>query len=113
MAGLVTYSRVRAQQHFSSDVLVGSLIGELSAYTVYKRHHDSELGGDEWESWSSKAHRMFTDPSPGFRGSPYVPLDSWIYPALERLTGMGVIDSGFAAMRPWTSGEPLSSSFPT
>src|SRR5467141_1200669 len=63
IAGLVSYSRVRAQQHFSSDVLVGSLIGELSAYTVYKRHHDSELGGDEWESWSSKAHRMFTDPS--------------------------------------------------
>jgi hypothetical protein len=102
IAGLVSYSRVRAQQHFSSDVLVGSLIGELSAYTVYKRHHDPELGGDEWESWSSKAHRMFTDPSPGFRGSPYVPLDSWIYPALDRLAGMGLIDSGFADMRPWT-----------
>jgi Capsule assembly protein Wzi/PAP2 superfamily len=101
-AGLISYSRIRAQQHFSSDVLVGSLIGELSAYTVYKRHHDSELGGDEWESWSSKAHRMFTDPSPGSRGSPYVPLDSWIYPALDRLAGMGLIDSGFAAMRPWT-----------
>jgi hypothetical protein len=102
VAGLVSYSRVRAQQHFSSDVLVGSLIGELSAFTVYKRHHDPELGGDEWESWSSRARRAFTDPSPGFRGSPYVPLDSWIYPALDRLAGMGLIDSGFAAMRPWT-----------
>jgi hypothetical protein len=105
LAGLVSYSRVRAQQHFSSDVLVGSLIGELSAYMVYKRHHDPELGGDEWESWSSKARRMFADPSPGYRGSPYVPLDSWIYPALDRLAGMGFIDSGFAAMRPWTRRE--------
>jgi hypothetical protein len=102
VAGLVSYSRVRAQQHFSSDVLVGSLIGELSAFTVYKRHHDPELGGDEWESWSAKARQMFADPSPGYRGSPYVPLDSWIYPALDRLAGMGLIDSGFAAMRPWT-----------
>src|SRR6266436_3763579 len=105
VAGLVSYSRVRAQQHFSSDVLVGSLIGELSAYTVYRRHHDPELGGDEWESWSAKARRMFTDPSPGFRGSPYVPLDSWIYPAVDRLAGMGLIDSAFAAMRPWTRRE--------
>jgi hypothetical protein len=105
VAGLVSYSRVRAQQHFSSDVLIGALIGELSAYTVYKRHHDPELGGEEWESWSSKARRMFTDPSPGYRGSPYVPLDSWIYPALERLAGMGLVDSGFAAMRPWTRRE--------
>ena len=104
-AGMVSYSRIRADQHFPSDVLVGALIGELSAYTVYKRHHDPELGGDEWESWSSKARRMFADPSPGYRGSPYVPLDSWIYPALDRLAGMGVIDSGFAAMRPWTRRE--------
>jgi len=105
MAGLVSYSRVRAQQHFSSDVLVGALIGELSAYTVYHRHHDPELGGDEWESWSSRARGMFTDPSLGSRGSPYVPLDSWIYPALDRLAGMGLIDSAFAAMRPWTRRE--------
>ena len=102
VAGLVTYSRVRAQQHFSSDVLVGSLIGELSAYTVYRRHHDPELGGDEWESWSSKARRAFTDPSPGYRGSPSVPLDSWVYPALDRLAGMGLIDSEFIGSRPWT-----------
>jgi len=105
LAGLVSYSRVRAQQHFSSDVLVGSLLGELSAYTVYRRHHDPELGGGEWESLSSKARRTFMDPSPGYRGSPYVPLDSWIYPALDRLAGMGLVDSGFSAMRPWTRRE--------
>jgi len=105
LAGLVSYSRVRAQQHFSSDVLVGSLIGELSAYTVYKRHHDPELGGDEWESWSSKARRMFAEPLPAYQGSPYVPLDSWIYPAFDRLAGMGLIDSAFAGMRPWTRRE--------
>jgi hypothetical protein len=104
-AGLISYSRVRAGQHFPSDVMVGTLLGELSAHTVYKRHHDPELGGDVWENWSSKSAQLFRDPSPGYRGSPYVPLDSWVYPAFDRLAAMGVIDSGYAAMRPWTRRE--------
>lgn len=104
-AGLISYSRVRAQQHFSSDVLVGSLVGELSGYITYKRHHDQELGGDEWESWSSHARKLFEEPTRSNMGSPYVPLDSWIYPAIERLMGLGLIDSGFLAHRPWTRWE--------
>lgn len=35
-------------------------------------------------------------------GSPYVPLDSWIYPALDRLAALGYAERGFAGMRPWT-----------
>ncbi len=104
-AGLVSYSRLRAQQHFPSDVLVGALLGELSAYTVYKRHHDPEVGGEEWESWSSHARRMFEEPARANMGSPYVPMDSWVYPAIERLMGLGLIDSGFLAHRPWTRWE--------
>jgi capsule assembly protein Wzi/PAP2 superfamily protein len=104
-AGLVSYSRVKANQHFPSDVLAGALIGEFSAYTVYRRHHDPELGGDNWVSWSSRARDLFNDPAPGNRGSPYVPLDSWVYPALDRLAGWGLVDSGFAGMRPWTRRE--------
>jgi hypothetical protein len=38
-------------------------------------------------------------------GSPYVPLDSWVYPALERLAALGYINSAIAAMRPWTRTE--------
>ena len=45
------------------------------------------------------------DRPPQNQGSPYVPLDSWIYPALDRLAGYGLIDSGFAGMRPWTRRE--------
>jgi hypothetical protein len=104
-ASLVTYSRVHAQKHFPSDVLLGSLIGELSAYKTYSRHHDPELGGDAWTSWSSKARNLFEEPTRANRGSPYVPLDSWVYPAIERLMGLGVIDSGFLAHRPWTRSE--------
>jgi Capsule assembly protein Wzi len=34
--------------------------------------------------------------------SPYVPLDSWIYPAMMRLYGMGFVDTEFVGLRPWT-----------
>jgi hypothetical protein len=34
--------------------------------------------------------------------SPYIPLDSWIYPAVMRLYGMGFVDTVFLGMRPWT-----------
>ena len=34
--------------------------------------------------------------------SPYIPLDSWIYPAVMRLYGMGFVDTVFVGLRPWT-----------
>jgi hypothetical protein len=104
-ATLVSFSRVRAKDHFPSDVLVGALIGELSGYQAYSRHHDPELGGDAWESWSDRARRIYTEPSTSRLGSPYVPLDSWVYPALQRLMAMGLVDSGFLGLRPWTRRE--------
>jgi capsule assembly protein Wzi len=36
------------------------------------------------------------------QGSTYVPVDSWIYPALDRLHALGYIDSAFLGLRPWT-----------
>jgi hypothetical protein len=35
-------------------------------------------------------------------GSTYVPMDSWIYPALDRLHGLGYLDTAFLGIRPWT-----------
>src|SRR5882762_3244867 len=104
LASLVTVSRVKAHQHFPSDVLVGSVIGNLVAQDIYSRHHDFELGGGEWRS-ISQIFRGDGNSSPANQGSPYVPLDSWIYPALDRLIGMGMIDSGFTGVRPWTRSE--------
>src|SRR5215475_9076132 len=104
LASLVDISRVRARQHFPSDVLVGSVLGNLIAQNIYSRHHDPELGGEAWRS-ISQIFRNDGTHSPANQGSPYVPLDSWIYPALDRLAAMGLIDSGFAGMRPWTRNE--------
>ena len=101
LASLVDISRVKAQKHFPSDVVVGTMIGNLVAQNIYSRHHDPEIGGEAWRSIS----QIFRTHSPSNQGSPYVPLDSWIYPALDRLIGMGLIDSGFSGVRPWTRSE--------
>src|SRR5438309_493717 len=104
LASLVDYSRIRGRQHFPSDVFVGSIMGNLIAQNVYSRHHDPALGGEAWRS-IGQIFRGDGSSSPANQGSPYVPLDSWVYPALDRLTAMGMIDSGFAGMRPWTRHE--------
>jgi hypothetical protein len=40
--------------------------------------------------------------APAQLGSPYIPVDSWIYPAVLRLYSLGYVDSVFLGMRPWT-----------
>ena len=35
-------------------------------------------------------------------GSPYVELDSWIYPVLDRMAALGYMHFEFSDMRPWT-----------
>jgi hypothetical protein len=35
-------------------------------------------------------------------GSTYIPMDSWMYPALLRLYGLGYLDSAYLGLRPWT-----------
>ncbi len=39
---------------------------------------------------------------PAQMGSPYVPLDHWMYPAIMRLYSLGYVDTVFLGMRPWT-----------
>lgn len=39
------------------------------------------------------------------RSSPYVPLDSWVYPALRRLAAEGYITGQLADAAPWTRAE--------
>jgi membrane-associated phospholipid phosphatase len=101
LASLVDYSRVRGRQHFPSDVFVGSIMGNLIAQNVYSRHHDPELGGEGWRS-IRQIFRGDGTYSPANQGSPYVPLDSWIYPALDRLAALGYVPSAIIGMRPWT-----------
>ena len=44
---------------------------------------------------------------PRYRGaaSTFVPLDSWVYPALERLVALGYVNTAMTGMKPWTRTE--------
>src|SRR5271156_4159289 len=106
----VSASRVLAEQHFPSDVLIGSVTGWLIGHYVYRAHHNFSLNpfdstpmpGDFGVPRTHKtqqagapsqpvpvAHhppRLFTEEDdPDTIGSTNVPMDSWVYPALERL----------------------------
>jgi membrane-associated phospholipid phosphatase len=104
LASLVTISRVRAKQHFNSDVFIGGLIGEMVAQDVYSHHYNPDLGGVAWKSM-----RQFVQGDgplqPSSYGSPYVPLDSWVYPIFDRLAALGKIHSEILGQRPWTRME--------
>jgi hypothetical protein len=45
---------------------------------------------------------MMIDQHTSSIGSTYIPVDSWIYPALDRLQALGYIDFGYLGLRPWT-----------
>ena len=101
MASAVSFSRIHSRQHFPSDVLVGSVLGFLIAQNVYGRRHDPETGGGQWIS----PHELVREPkmhTPSYMGSPYVPLDSWIYPTIERLAALGYLKTDSLGIRPWT-----------
>jgi membrane-associated phospholipid phosphatase len=103
LASAVTVSRVTAQQHFASDAVIGGVLGWYFGRQVYRAHHDSGLGGAPWGSFMERKEGLPRDPSN--MGSPYVPLDSWVYPAMQRLIGLGYVDSAMLGQRPWTRME--------
>ncbi|MGH9648542.1 MAG: capsule assembly Wzi family protein, partial [Bryobacteraceae bacterium] len=103
-ASAITLTRVTGKQHFPSDVVVGSALGWYFARQIYRAHHDPELGGSGWGSiYDSDETREGHRPS--YMGSPYVPPDSWVYPAFERLIALGYINTAQLGIRPWARME--------
>jgi hypothetical protein len=100
-ATAVSLTRVTARQHFPSDVVVGSALGWYFGRQVYRAHHDPEVGGSGWGDFFEEKSGEKTR-NPNYMASPYVPLDSWVYPALERLIALGYVQSNVLGMRPWT-----------
>jgi membrane-associated phospholipid phosphatase len=100
----VSAARFVGQKHWASDLAVGSVLGWYIGRQVFRSHSqysDAEIA--RWGTFSKGDQDASRDARN--MGSPYVPLDSWIYPAMDRLTALGYIHSGFADMRPWTRME--------
>lgn len=100
-ASAVSISRVTGREHFPSDVVVGGVVGWLIGRQVYRSHYNPKLEYPEYGSFVLDTKEV----DPSTLGSSFVPLDSWVYPALERLAGMGYIQSQFVGLRPWTRRE--------
>lgn len=97
LASAVSVSRITAGQHFPSDVLVGSTFGYLIGRKIYKDHHNPELGGAEYGTFVRERNY-----DAEHSGSAYVPLDSWVYPVIDRLAALGFVHSNFDSERPFT-----------
>src|SRR5438874_6186937 len=97
LASAVSVARITAQQHYSSDVLVGSAFGYLIGKKIYRDHHNPELPGAEYGTFVREGSR-----GAEHSGSAYVPLESWVYPVIDRLAGLGFIHSNFDSERPFT-----------
>ena len=102
LAGAISASRVTGQEHFPTDVLVGSVLGYLVAQHVYHAHHNPEVWGGSWRMPGRGGDEEDAHRQPADMASPYVPLDSWVYPAMERLEAMGYVETAMLGMRPWT-----------
>ncbi len=103
LASAVSLSRVTAREHFPSDVLVGSAMGWLVGHYVANPQRLRLTDPFPRPAQANQSPR--TDDGP--KGSPYVPLDSWIYSALDRLSAVGLIPTQMTGIRPWTRAECL------
>ena len=103
-AAAVSASRVAGRQHFASDVLVGSAIGWFIGRELYKSHSQSGFADSAYGSFVREP-RAEQPIEAAHMGSPSVPLDSWVYPVLDRLAAWGYIHSALFGMRPWTRME--------
>jgi hypothetical protein len=101
LATTVSIASVGSREHFPSDVFIGSGLGWLVSEYVYRTHHRAELGGSGWDPLRALGHDGEAGPAQ-FKGSAYVPLDSWVYPAFDRLAGLGYLSTAFQGTRPWS-----------
>jgi len=80
-----------------ATVLVGLIL--MSATLLAAQQLVAPNGAGQLEHNSSRTVNVC---EPSTLGSPYIPVDSWVYPAMLRLYSMGYIDQVYLGMRPWT-----------
>jgi membrane-associated phospholipid phosphatase len=97
LATAVSLARAASNQHFLSDVFIGGLMGYQIGRHIYRVRHNPEIDDD-----LKIVAEQTSAPRPGNFASVNVPLDSWIYTAMERLIGNGYIDTAFLGLRPWS-----------
>ena len=98
-AGGVSAARVVGQKHWMSDAILGSALGWYMGRQVFRARARPMKSIRELGEPSSSL-RTTRLPIPSFMGTTYVPLDSWVYPALDRLEALGYLPEYVQAIRP-------------
>lgn len=104
LATAVSASVVLGKDHSPSDALVGSAMGWLVGRYVYRAHHDPDLWGATVGDFPGKENYV-GERDRRDMGSPFVPLDSWVYSAFERLAALRYVSSAIIGLKPWTRME--------
>jgi membrane-associated phospholipid phosphatase len=101
----VSLARYAGQKHFMSDVVIGGALGWYQGWQVFRsqsHYSDADIAkygtftkGEETDEPNSlhDSRKM---------GSPYVPLDSWVYTGVEKLAALGYVKLSFMNSKPWT-----------
>jgi hypothetical protein len=82
---------------FNATMLAGLLALNPSLHAAEKPA--AEQGAPQTGPDSSRPSPVC---QPSTLDSPYIPVDSWVYPAVWRLYGLGYVDTVFLGLRPWT-----------
>ena len=76
------------------------LVGMLFAFTIFLQA-EPPVAADAAQVASSAAGPA-NSCQPSILGSPYIPVDSWVYPAMMRLYSIGYVNMVYLGLRPWT-----------
>jgi hypothetical protein len=76
-------------------------MGWLIGRQIYRAHHDPDLGGGTVGDLPGTENRGGERDRQDM-GSPFVPLDSWVYSTFERLAALRYVSSAILGLKPWT-----------
>lgn len=100
LAAGVSAGRVIGEKHWTSDAVIGSALGSYMGTQIYRaRSQGPEINASNWGTFEREPRTEGYNPA--YMGSTFMPLDSWVYPAFERLAALGYVPTEIIAIRPW------------
>ena len=100
LAAGVSAGRVIGEKHWTSDAVIGSALGWYMGTQIYRaRSQGPEINASNWGTFEREPRTEGYNPA--YMGSTFMPLDSWVYPAFERLAALGYVPTEILAIRPW------------
>jgi len=94
----VSVARVVGQKHWVSDAVIGSALGWYLGRQIYRARAANEIKSSDWGTFVKDPEDKARNPN--YMGTTFVPLDSWVYPALARLEGLGYLPKYVQAIHP-------------